>query len=60
MRLAEWRARFQGPTLLVAPLGWDCFGKDEFEIPVRKRLVNPESSGILHPKTNSVRVRTVG
>lgn len=55
MRLSEWRARFQGPTLLVAPLGWDCFGKDEFEFPVRKRSVNPEYI----PKTNSVRVRTV-
>lgn len=27
MSQAEWQARFEGATLLVAPLDWDCFRK---------------------------------
>jgi len=58
MSLAEWQARFVGATLLVAPLGWDCFGKDEDNVTVsfRKRLMNVREV----PKTNSGRVHTVG
>lgn len=61
MRQADWHSRFEGPTLLCAPLGWDCFGKDEeiFKIPFRKRFMKPEYFRKKNPKTNSVRVRPV-
>ena len=47
MTLVEWTARFQGSTLLVAPLGWDCFRRletQDFPVPVRKRLMNPDKN----------------
>ena len=63
MSLTEWKALAKGPTLLVAPLGWDCFGLDEDEtlFPVRKHLMNPVKRSLDQPRRLTViRVRTVG
>lgn len=61
MRIAGRHSHREGPTLLCAPLGWDCFGKNEesFSVSFRKRFMNPISVSPTLPKTNSARVRTV-
>ncbi len=62
---ANCLSRSERGTLLVAPLGWDCFGliedSENFE-PLPQAFHESESDGRSYevaPKINSVRVRTV-